>query len=77
MPVKSSLPPAPERLLKVIRCGCKTNCDTKRCTCRRNGLQCTVACSDCKGISCSNSKTEIDNSNQLEDASESLELGDY
>ena len=60
MPIKSSLPPAPERLLKMIRCSCKTNCDSKRCSCRKHGLDCTVACSDCKGVSCTNSKDMID-----------------
>ena len=29
-PVKSDLPPAPEKLLQNIRCNCKHNCDTKR-----------------------------------------------
>ena len=51
VPVKATLPPAPERLLKVIRCGCKSSCDTKRCVCRKHGLVCTTACSDCKGVS--------------------------
>lgn len=31
LPLKSTPPPAPERLLKVIRCKCKLNRDTKKC----------------------------------------------
>ena len=54
LPVKTSLPPAPEKLLKVIRYNCKTTCDTKKCTCRKYGLECSNASGDCKRISCSN-----------------------
>ena len=53
--VKTSLPPAPENLMKTIRCNCKVNCDSKKCTCRKHGLDCSSACGDCKGVSCSNS----------------------
>ncbi|WAR04124.1 hypothetical protein MAR_019493 [Mya arenaria] len=54
MPVRTSLPPVPENLLKIIRCNCKANCDSKKCTCRKHGLECSNACGDCKGLSCSN-----------------------
>ena len=54
-PVKTNLPPAPETLLKTIRCNCKQNCDTKRCSCRKHGLDCSVGCGDCQGVSCTNS----------------------
>jgi hypothetical protein len=33
VPIRSSLPPAPDELLKTIYCRCKTNCDSKRCHC--------------------------------------------
>lgn len=55
MPVKTDLPPAPEKLLQIIRCNCKQNCDTKRCSCRKHGLDCSVGCGECRGVSCSNS----------------------
>ena len=42
-PIKKLLPAAPERLLKIIRCNCKLNCDSKRCICRKHGLSC-LAC---------------------------------
>jgi len=56
VPVKMTLPPAPEKLLQKVRCGCKIHCDSKRCSCRRHGLECSSACKDCKGVSCSNSR---------------------
>ena len=55
-PIRTNVSPAPERLIKVIRCNCKLNCDTRKCSCRKLGLDCTVGCGDCKGVSCSNSK---------------------
>eukprot|EP00745_Piridium_sociabile_P007798 TRINITY_DN15240_c0_g2_i1.p1 TRINITY_DN15240_c0_g2~~TRINITY_DN15240_c0_g2_i1.p1 ORF type:complete len:104 (-),score=14.59 TRINITY_DN15240_c0_g2_i1:515-826(-) len=54
-PRETDLPPAPEDLLKVIRCNCKKDCSSKRCTCRKHGLECSVACGQCQGFSCSNS----------------------
>ena len=54
-PKMTDLPPAPESLLKVIRCNCKTDCNTRRCTCKKLGLDCTPACGECKGVSCTNS----------------------
>jgi len=32
-----------------------TDSQYKRCTCRKHGLECSVACGGCKGLSCSNS----------------------
>ncbi|CAC5372602.1 unnamed protein product [Mytilus coruscus] len=54
-PILMELPPAPDKLLNIIRCNCKQNCDTKRCVCRKNGLQCSVGCGECRGLNCSNS----------------------
>jgi hypothetical protein len=58
MPVKTKKQPAPEKLLVIIRCKCKTNCETKRCTCRKHGLECNIACLECRGHSCLNCKSE-------------------
>ena len=57
-PLKTDLPAAPERLLTIIRCSCKVNCESKRCTCRKHGLSCSSACGECKGTSCSNIHTK-------------------
>ena len=35
--------PAPDKLLKMIHCNYTAGCVTKKCTCRRNGLECTIA----------------------------------
>ena len=51
-PIQTDLLPAPEDLLKVIRCGCTTDSESLRCSCRKSGLKCTVACSNCKGLAC-------------------------
>ena len=60
VPIETELPPAPPELLKVIKCSCTGQCESNRCTCRKNQLPCTVACKNCKGLNCANS-TEIDN----------------
>lgn len=36
--------PAPQAILQLVTCGCKSVCDTRRCTCLKNGLPCTDAC---------------------------------
>ena len=56
-PVLTDLPPAPPELLKVIWCDCTTDCTSARCTCRKNGLKCTLACGHCQGTSCTNGST--------------------
>ena len=61
IPVKATLPPAPQQLLKIIRCSCKSNCDTKRCSCRKHGLECSLGCGECRGTSCSNSPSMTEN----------------
>jgi len=69
-PVKMTEPAAPERLLKMIRCNCGGQCDKKTCTCRKNGLQCTPACGQCKGITCMNASqvaTTEDNDDDVDD----------
>ena len=45
---------APSSLLKVIRCNCTGKCGNGRCSCRKNGLLCTLACGHCKGTTCTN-----------------------
>lgn len=56
LPKLTDKAPAPTELLNVIYCGCKTQCDTKRCTCRQHGLFCSDVCSHCRGTSCNNSE---------------------
>ena len=53
-PIEMDLPPAPEELLKVIRCNCSSDCSSLRCSCRKRGLKCSLACGNCKGSGCQN-----------------------
>lgn len=50
-PLTTELLPAPEAILEMVRCLCKTNCSTKRCSCAAVNLPCTEICqctSDCQ-----------------------------
>ena len=58
VPITTLKPPAPERLLQLISCKCKTDCQG-RCGCRRAGLFCTKLCQQCEG-SCSNIDDNLD-----------------
>ena len=54
-PCMADLPPAPDALLQIIRCSCKTDCDSRRCSCKKHGLACSIACGNCRGVTCANS----------------------
>jgi 5'-3' exonuclease len=56
LPIQMSKQPAPDFLLKIIHCNCKTDCDNKKCSCRKNGISCSGGCGECRGINCSNSR---------------------
>ena len=53
-PVITKDPPAPQELLKSIYCNCKSQCETKKCSCRSFNLKCTDICGNCLGERCSN-----------------------
>ncbi len=36
--------PAPVAVMELISCGCKQDCKTRRCSCKKAGLSCTDAC---------------------------------
>ncbi|KAK7498144.1 hypothetical protein BaRGS_00010732 [Batillaria attramentaria] len=54
-PCMFDLSHAPEALLQIVRCKCKTSCDSRRGSCRKHGLTCSAACGGCNSITCSNS----------------------
>ena len=54
-PVMTDLPPAPQDLMRIIRCNCTTDCSTARCSCRKHNLECSPACGQCRGVGCCNS----------------------
>ena len=55
VPVFSTLPAAPEYLLKYIRCGCNSDgCKSKACSCKKHGKLVFKCCIHfCTGKSCS------------------------
>lgn len=66
LPIPTTLPPAPDRIMHVISCNCKkcSNC----CGCKRAGLLCTAMCGKCEGLSCENSpEVEMDESEIVEE----------
>ena len=75
VPIPTDLEPAPDDLLKVIRCNCKSSsanqCSSNICTCRKNGLHCIAACGGCRGESCFNAQQVTMREDELE-----LELED-
>ncbi len=60
IPVTTDLDPAPNELLRIVRCNCLTDCSTLRCSCKKHGLNCSVACGNCRGSGCCNSNPEMD-----------------
>lgn len=64
LPVPTTLPPAPDHLLNLISCNCKSTCG-KNCDCVRAGLQCSLMCGHCRGSTCLN--TNYDGSDDEED----------
>lgn len=61
MPKTTDLAVAPNELLSSIKCGCKGDCATKRCMCKKNGMPCSIACGTCKGIACLNASIREEN----------------
>ena len=58
-PIEMDIPPAPQELLKVIRCTCKSDCSNRSCTYRKYARECSIACLNCRGTACSNSEPII------------------
>ena len=55
VPLQTALAPAPETLLRIIRCSCLTDYSTVRRTCMKHNIECTPACGNCRGSGCTNS----------------------
>lgn len=66
-PVTTNLPSAPLDILTNIRCGCKGDCNSNRCSCFKAGLKCSAACKVCAGNSCSNHSPNVDDDSDFED----------
>lgn len=77
-PVTISKPVAPDNILKIIKCKCKSSgknqCGTNLCTCKKNGLPCMSACGECHGETCYNRKTnEYDDEDVINEEDEFAE----
>ena len=50
--VAALLPPAPESIIHLTMSGCKAECKTQRCKCKKNGLKCSemCKCQDCENL---------------------------
>ena len=59
-PLYTDAAAAPEDLLHVVKCNCKMDCATSRCSCRRHGLVCAEGGGECRGDSCMNSVNKIE-----------------
>ena len=55
VPQRTDLPAAHASLLEIVRCRCKSDCSSQKCTRRKHGLECSAACGSCIGQSCANS----------------------
>lgn len=41
----TKVPPAPDAIIELVRCRCKTKCISQLCSCRKHKLPCTELCS--------------------------------
>lgn len=54
VPIYTDRPVAPEKVLKMVSCGCKVGCG-KSCGCYKARMECTIMCTGCSGYNCKNS----------------------
>ena len=43
-PTTTDVPPEPKVIIAMVRCHCKRNCTSNRCSCKSNNLPCTDLC---------------------------------
>lgn len=60
-PVTTTDPPAPNELLKLVACNCRTNCAAS-CGCKKAGLKCSDLCGHCIETGCLNMWVSDENS---------------
>ena len=59
LPIMTDLQPAPQKFLEVVRCGCRSGCSSTRCSCKKHGMPCSSACSECRGV-CANMLNDVE-----------------
>ncbi|XP_063984064.1 uncharacterized protein LOC135166046 isoform X2 [Diachasmimorpha longicaudata] len=57
---------------RKIFCGCKSNCTSARCSCKKTDLQCNESCKFCHGQTCDNHLREEAPAKNVEEAAERL-----
>ena len=65
-PIATDIAPAPADLLKIIRCNCSTDCATAKCTCKKNGMSCSVACGHWRGTGRQNASAYLQDEEEQE-----------
>ena len=69
-PTTTDIAPAPQKLLKIIRCNCATDCATTWCSCQKHGMKWSIACGQCCGTGCQNATPFLEDdeaNNELDD----------
>ena len=63
LPLLTQLPLAPQSILQLVKCSCRTSLCRKRCSCRDQGIACTELCR-CQGDSdmCNNVSVDVETS---------------
>ena len=69
-PIQTDSPIAPDEVLNVIRCKCQGNCSPMLCSCKKHGLHCVSACTNCQGKDCCNSRVDVVDDDSSESDSE-------
>ena len=74
-PIKCLLGPAPKEVLELVKCACKAGCKEGKCSCVKNGLNCTPLCK-CYTNRCNyfSSKYDISNGDDKEDSEDKEDL---
>jgi len=67
LPIMTDLQPAPQKILEVVRCGCKSGCGTMRCSCRKHAMTCASDCYECRGVCDNNTLKDNDSESDDED----------
>ena len=60
IPILTDQPPAPEELLKIIRCNCSGDCFSAKCSCKKHSMKCSIACGQCCRSACSNASEFVE-----------------
>ena len=64
LPVTTQVLPAPQAIIELVRCQCKTNCSTLKCSCRCNNLPYTELCLCDTDGKCTNDEDSIFENNK-------------